>query len=377
MAFEATVGTPCSLGALLAGLAVSLLLSGLADAFVGLFGAIGGHRVLVAGALICLAVGPLIPLRVAALLRLSRPVLRGTARGDIPLMWTTLAVFSLLAGLGSALMPLWLPMLQQAGAWCLGRFLWTPRVLAVVQLAVVSVCLVPVMTPLGIALSCLHRLAAPDHGWNVAPLGWALVGAGLGATLSGAMERAGYPAGTVALAAAVPMLLLAVLAAHRAGSRSASDSGATTALALPDLRDDSPTFIRLATAWLTAATAMVVVVWPEVWGQWYGPAMSDRALTPAIMIAMTGVGLVVCERSKRSRSPSIGGLGLACVLSGVGVAAAAALPACWSSAGSAGPELDWVPVAAGSVAAVLMGYTAAYGQLAVLCRVGSRAASGA
>jgi hypothetical protein len=319
----------------------------------------------------------LIPVRVAALLGSTRPLARRTALGDAPLMWTMLAVLSLAAGVGAALMPVWLPALHHGCQWLEDRFLWTPRVLQCARLAMATACLLPVVIPVGTALCCLHRLACPDRGWSVAPFGWGLLGAGAGSVAAAAAEGHGFPAEAACLLGAVPLLLVALGAGWRAGSAAEDSSASIPAAALPDLRDHSPVLIRLTAAWLVVASAAVVVLWPQVWAQRNETEVARPGYVTALLVAVGGVGLIVGQRWSRSQTPSIGGLGVFCAAAGGAVALSVGLPAVLFAADQWRAIWGVVPVMAGGTMALILGAAVAYGQLAVLGRVGSRAAGGA
>jgi hypothetical protein len=365
---------PC---AFLTGLSVGLLLAGSIALFEAGLGWAREARLVVAAGLLGLAVGSLIPVRVATLLSSKHPLMRRTALGDAPLMWTMLAVLSLAAGVAAALVPAWLPALHHGCHWLEGRFLWTPRVLQCARLTMATACLLPVVIPVGTALCCLHRLACPDRGWSVAPFGWGLLGAGAGGVAAAAAEGHGFPAEAACLLAAIPLLLVALGAGWWAGSAAEDSSASIPAAALPDLRDRSPILVRLTAAWLVVASGAVVVLWPQVWANRNGTDTSYPGYVTALLAAVSGVGLIVGQRWSRSQTPSIGGLGVCCAAAGGAVALSVGLPAVVFAADHWRPIWGVVPVVAGGTTALILGAAAAYGQLAILGRVGSRAAGGA
>ena len=88
--------------------------------------------------------------------------------------------------------------------------------------------------------------------------------------------------------------------------------------------------------------------------------------------------MLVGERAKAARWPSLGGLGLASNLTGVVVAVGAVLPVVNLPVGLHGDPVRWLaPVVVGAAGAALAGFSVAYGHWAVICRVGSRPATGA
>lgn len=369
----------CAAVAVLVGVGVCLLMAGLIGRLGALFGPIGAPRVVVAGGLLCLALGPLVPHRLA---RFVAPARQGAAAEpwagarDEALLWAVLAVVALLSGLAIVVLPIWTPAVESGYRWVVVRFLWSGSSLTVVQLLAVVVLTLPGLALAGMTLSCACRLAGGEGAWCVSPLGWAMVGVGVGLGLLQWSGKLGLPGDAASLVAAVPMLLAAVVSAGRLGPRGVMDapSGWPAPASVPDLSDRHPVLIRLSVVWLAASTGAVVAIWPHVAGRWWGGTMPGGPTMPVLLQAVTaGVGVMVCQRFSSSRSHSAGGLGVACAAGGVGVAVAASVPALRVG----GAFLRIGLVSAGAVCGFVMGFALAYGHMAILRRVGHRATGNA
>ena len=372
------------LAALLMGSGACLLLTGLTERFEVLFATAGIGRLVTAAGVFSVAIGSLVPQRAAEYLGRrwrGSPFEQGFIQDDVPLLWTVLALVSLLSGLAVAAVPLALALLEGGYDWVLERFLWSPRSLTSLQLLTVVSATLPGLVLLGLALSCTCRLACRACRWRVLPLGWALVGVGIGSGLIDVLLGMGAAIEVLTTAAALPVLVVALLSARQMGrtgsfAEGAARSRAAVSCDLPDVRDRWPLLIRLSVAWVAASTAVVVVVWVEVWRRWSGVTGSGMGAALMCLPAMVGAGVVLCERSRPSRSYSAGGLGVACAVSGVGLAAWCSLPALWLTGGSGAVVPASVLLLAGGLSALSMGYALAYGHRMVLGRVGSRAAGG-
>jgi hypothetical protein len=372
----------CSLVALLMGSGACLSLSCLAGRFDKLFATAHAGRLVTGLGFFCLAVGALIPQRAARYLGLRwrhGPLERPPAADDVALLWTVLALVSLLCGLTLAAVPLALPLAQGGYGWLLERFLWSPSSLSILQSVTVVAVLLPGLALLGLGMACTCRLACGACHWRVSPMGWALVGAGLGSGLTTLLPRTGASREALTGAAAVPVLLAAVVAARRMGSpvEGGRLSALTVSPAIPSVRDRWPMLLRASVAWVAASTAAAVAVWVQVPQCW--PIAAARGTGGALMSlpAIMGAGVVVCDLTKASRLHSAGGFGVASVVAGVGLAASCSIPAVWLTDGSRVEVPALMPLLGGGLSAVIMGYVLAYGHRTVLCRAGSRAASGA
>lgn len=368
----------CCAVALLSGVGSCLVMGGLAGRLETLFGTLGTSSVVVAGGLFCLAVGPLLPHQLARIAGAGGRGIgpqRQSATRDEVLVWAVLAVVALLAGLVIAVLPLWTSVVESGYRWVQGRFLWPHWPLLAVQLLAVVVVALPGLALAGTTLSCACRLAGRERAWGVTPLGWSLVGGGVGLGLVPWLGKLGLPADAVCLAGAVPMLFAAVVSARRLGpgAEVAPARSGSTLVPVPDLRDRHPALIRFCVLWVAASGAAVVLAWPHVTGRWCGGLSAGGGVLPALLqVVAAGVGVMVCGRSGTSRSHSAGGLGVACAASGVGVAVAASVSALWFGQRSGSGSLRLVLLSAGAVCGFLLGFALAYGHRAVLSRVGHR-----
>ena len=153
-----------SLVAALMGLGACLLTGGLVARFGVLFETADAHRIGVSGALFCLALGSLLPHRLAALLggRRRGDSADGLATGrDQVLLWAVLAIVALLSGLCTALLPAWAPLAESGYRWALARFLWPQWSLPFLQLFAVVLLSVTPLALAGVTLSCVCRAACP------------------------------------------------------------------------------------------------------------------------------------------------------------------------------------------------------------------------
>jgi hypothetical protein len=360
-----------------------LLMAGLIDRLAGIFGQAGVCRAVLAGGLLCLALGSLLPHRIARLLVMGRAGAwprRLEHSRDESLLWAVLAVVALSAGLAVAFLPLWASVVERSCRWVLAEFLWPGWGLAIVQVLAVVLLALPGLALVGVMLGCSCRLASPRNAWCISPLGCGTVGVGAGLGLLPWLGRLGLPADAILLVAAVPLLLAAVVSVLHLGDRSRAESAAVRSdpISVPDLRDRHPQLLWLSVAWLAATAAVVVAVWPQASGYWRdGPSAGGSVLPVLVQIVAAGVGVIVCERSGAARSHSAGGLGVAGVAAGVSVALAAVLAAMRVGGGSGGVALQSVVLSAGAGAGFAMGFALAYGHLAILRRVGHRVAGNA
>lgn len=373
----------CGAAAALVGLAAGLLLAGLVGRLTALFEPGATPRVVIAGGLLCFALGPLLPDRLARFLARTRggaAAERLTFRDDQALLWAVLALVALLAGLAVAVLPLWTPLVEAGYRWMEARFLWSDSSRAFVQLLAVVAITLPGGALTGMALGCAARLAGHGRIRCVSTLGWAVIGVGVALVVVRLLGRVDVRADGLCLAAAVPLLLASVSSTQQLG-RSPGPAAPRVGLqprSVPDLRDRYPALIRCTVVWLAASTAVVVVVWPHVASRWCGAVLPGGITTPVLLqVVALGLGMIVCERSGSSRSHSGGGLGVACVAGGMGMFVAAAAPLLWSGARADG-LFPWIALmAAGLVCGFLMGFAVAYGHMSVLRRVGHRGAGSA
>ncbi|MCH7814335.1 MAG: hypothetical protein IID40_09985 [Planctomycetes bacterium] len=371
----------CLAGLLLA-LGVGLVLAAVARRCGDLFGPLRGWRIAASAGLCCLALGALAPQRAAEYLgrrqRGDGPI--GLGRGDdLRLLWSLQGLVCLLAGVALAVVPFTLSLLEWVYVWLRGEFLWSSRPRFALEWGLTAMVLFPALSLPGLALSCTCRLAGDRQRWRVGPMGWALVGVGLGLGISVLLDRRGWGGSASAPLAAVPVLLVSVISAQSLGSRShrARDGHEAHPLPLvPERRDRWPVLMRGSAAWLAAASAALPVIWLNAVGHWSWPGGAAGGLVLMLVPSAIGLGLLLGERSKSSAAPSVAGLGLACAAAGLVLAAAMAAPAAWQVCGWSARIPTGVLVAAGCVAGLAIGYALAYAHLAVLCRVGSRSVGG-
>ncbi len=366
----------CAGLAFLGGLGVGLLLAGLTQRFAETLSPSPFGAAVAGAGLFCLSVGHLIPLRLADWLRNRGPILRLAASGDLPLLWATLAVCSLAAGLLLVIMPTWISAIEHGFIRVERNFLWPTHLLGGVQLLLITLALLPVVLPLGIMQSCFHRLAAPGHTWDFGPSGWALVGAGAAAVASSWALEAGVPCRALALAASIPILIIALVAGWRSSALLVNGLPieSIVAFSVPDLRDHAPILTRVTTAWLALATAGTIVVWGGLYESF--ALMPGSVAGQGILLVLAGIGMILGLAVNAGRSPTTGSLGLACTLAGLAVAVGITIPAI----GLGSPiTVDRATVgffAWGCFSSLVLGYALAYGQTTVLCRAGSKAATG-
>ena len=373
----------CNLIGLLSGMGACLLLVGVIHRCSAMPNLRIGSLVVVVAGLCCLIAGPLLSARLAAFLdwrRRDELFPPASAGDEARLLWTVLAVLSLVSGLVTAAMPVAVPTMAAGYDRLATEFLWPANFLPVVQLAILFLMLLPILGPAGLGLSCACRLACRGEGWKVSPIGWGLIGLGLGGGIADRLAQAGASPDALLLSAAVPSLLTAVVAVWRnqdpAGQPAGGPASAVAPAWLPQVSDRDPILVRVSAGWLAACLAAMVAIWPALCR--HCPAADTSAgtkLWPVLLLA-AGVGLLISERSRSVRVHSAGGVGVAAAVAGLGVAGAAALPAAWLSAAPQAGMGMAVAAATGGIATLLIGYALGYAYLAVLCRTGRRVATG-
>lgn len=377
---QAPVFSALDFVAVMTGLGVCLLLVGVARRCETVFVTAADTLPVTSAGLICLAVGAIVPSRLARLEgRGRRPGLHHVpfASGDRSLLWTVLAVVALAAGLAMAGTIMILPFAERGYQWLAERFLWPSSMLRVVQTLVMVIALSPALVSVGLLTGCVCRLGSGGRGWSLQPVGWGLVGVGAGAVIS-QIVAANLAGETVLLTAAVPLLVVAVLAVRLIGaSEGKLDQPEALPQPLPDRSDREPILIRVSAVWLAAAAAAVVLIWMQVSRHWLGGDGGSSLAVVGALAAMIGVGLIVGERWQWTRGCSAAGAGISCAVAGIGVACAAALPAAWLGGASWRAVPPGAILLAGCLSSLLVGFALAYAHRAVLARSGSRGAVGA
>ena len=327
---------PAACSSVLLGASTAMVAAGLALRFQRVFGegqlSVGADpRAVVGAILLTLAVGVRFPQRIAlwiCALAWRRFISKGTAseiadvylsqtKADRPLYWMVLSMIALTAGVLIALLPLILRATGAAYEWMHLHFLWSIGTLALLQGAVVLLSGLLPLTVLGVAVSCVHHLSCPYGRWETRATGWLLVGAGAGAWLFSWIAPVGGRADMMLIVAALPALIVSLVAATCTASRADDPQRATDSLPapLPSCSDRWPTLLRASIVAVGGGGACAVAVWTGYFDEVRGDTFAGVA---AMLLAM-GVGVLAGCRTKRPGFRSIGGFGVACTLAGVAV----------------------------------------------------------
>ena len=368
----------------LLGAATAMAVVGLSLRFENIFGdPTVAHHTVTAAALLAMAIGVRLPQRFA--IWTSTLAWRRFAFGDRssfitgPLLhngsasraeyWAVLAVLALLAGVGTALLPL-ISRLALAGyGGMLTHFVWSLAPLVILQTAVVLLTTLVPLTILGQTIAMTHRLSCPFARWETRSSAWLLAGAAPGILLASAIAPTGEQTTLVLLAAAIPALLVSLLAVGVGSTPSDDRQGieAGPPEALPLWSDRWPTLLRASIVAVGTGGVWGVSVWGRHLG---GGSGSGEAMLAALLGAL-GLGVGIGCRTRRSGRRSIGGFGVACTVAGVLIAAESAAWPLENFLGDGG-----VIILAGAGVAAL-GFAAAYGRRTLLHRVARRSAAGA
>lgn len=382
----ALLAGPAPWAPLLLGATTAMVVSGLVVRFRQLFASPDSPDATVAGtvvgvSLIGLAIGVRVPQRLALwvgsvawrrVLRRAAPpgvtqTLPAPTDMDRPLYWLVLSVLALAGGVATALLPLAARVATATYAWMNVHFVWSVGPLAVAEaILLLGACVVP-LTLLGMAISCAHHLSCPDCRWNTRATGWLLVGAAGGAVAAGwALEMLGR-ADLVLVAAALPVLLVALGSAISGTSHGTSKAEQRAPAPLPISTDRWPTLLRAGVVAVGGGGACAMVVW-------LGQPPQDGGLSgvsAASMLLVAGVGVLIACGSSRCGFRSVGGFGFAIATAGIVVAGGALLA---RSSGTLGTTATRVAALAGMLS---IGFATAYGRQTLLVRVASRSSTGA
>ena len=367
--------------ALLIGVSITLITAGLA---VRLHHSLAPQPpaadTMVAAVLFALAVGVRAPQRwtyryaVAAWRRFAqnaRPLLNlsplmDPSPVDRPLCWTLLAIMALVGGVAAALTPAIVSVLARLYWWLHGHFVWSAAPLAVVHLLVAFVaCLVP-CAAMGLSIAALHALWRPRKQWDLRAAAYVLFGAASACVILAPTESANLRADPILLAASLPLLIVALIAAAT-GSSEGSKAPAESSLpgpAPPVSVDCWPALLRASIVGVGGGSVCAMIVWSR---QQLAVGANGFMLTAASLAALA-IGVMVEHAARRNTVRSIGGFGVACAVAGIAVAFGA-LTLLRESSISTPPEMF---LAAPAIAAI--GYCVSYGREVLMARVARRSA---
>lgn len=288
---------------------------------------------------------------------------------DRPLYWVTFAVIALAAGIGTALLPTLARLTSVFYAWLQTHFVWsTIPLVGLTALLVFLTGLIP-LAILGLAVSCAHHLCCRFGHWDTLATAWLLVGAAPGTVLALFLCDSLAAADAMLVAAALPALIVAIIAAmlgSSGGERKQADFDRDAA-SLPLCRDRWPSLLRASIVAVGGGSACGVMVWAELSGHEAG---GGPALMGAMLLAL-GIGVLLGCSARLTTIRSIGGFGGACAAAGVLVALGTlAVPQDGAPLSVSANILACVGVAA-------IGFATSYGRQTLLARVASRSSAGA
>ncbi len=344
-------------------------------------------------AVLCgLAVGPALPPALALWIarrglnrrRAKRdpwPAFAADGAMDLALYWTVLGASALVAGVALTLGPFLLATVGRGYAYLLRHFFWSAGSLRVVEALSVFGLAMILFPPIGWTMGCAHGLADPATRWSVRSLAWTLIGAAVAGFASAAMVGWRLPPPLMTVVSAVPFFAVAILAvrcSHQHDRFDEPPAGGTVAPP-PVARDRWPVVLRAAVVATVLAGAAGGVWWTRAFTVIGRLDRTGAWMVLSFVVLAFGGGVLVERGSSRLTTESIGGFATRCIAAGtvtaVALAAAALLP--WGVNRVPGPWLLGVMV--GTCAggpAFAAGCATAYGQCAVICRGGSRVATG-
>jgi len=297
-------------------------------------------------------------------------VLLTSGSSDRPLYWSALSVVALAAGLLIALAPVQARLSLGFLEWMHAHFLWSRLTLIPLDFATALIAAGPSLLVIGLAVSGAHRLSGRHGQWDTRASGWVSIGAATGVLGAEGLSRVTQRPVVLLVAASLPALVAAVIAASAGGSgrdRTDEEVARDTPAMLPLWSDRWPTLLRGSIVAVGACGAAAMTAW---WGQ-AGATAGAAALLAAMMLAALGLGVLAGCRPESASQRSIGGFGVACAAAGL--ATAAGVAPVWG-------DLSASPVCTAGVAAASLGtigFATAYGRQTLLHRVAGRTAEGA
>ena len=366
----------------LLGVTAALAIAGVTRHFGNVFQAGGPSQgAVVAGALAAVGLGLRVPQRFAiwlCALAWQRFVRRGKtssvsgvlirpAPADRPLYWVVLSVITVVAGVLTALMPWNVRLAHRAYLWLHAHFVWSDVILVVLHGVLAFLVVLVPLAMLGLAVSCSHHLSCRHSRWEPRATAWLLVGAGGGTLIATWIQASWGGGGLTLLSAALPALLVSLIAVALSATDGASAEVEPESMPLPMSSDKYPTLLRAGVVLLGAAAVGVITIWVRGYAQ--DPGTIGTGL--AGMLLAVGGGALAGAPSEDAGVRSIGGFGAACGVAGLLLAGAALVIANGIVSSPAGVGL----VACTSLAAI--GFAAAYGTETLLHRVASRSSAGA
>ncbi len=378
---------PVAVVGTLLGVTSAMLIVGMSSGFTALFTE-GTTRptpapsIVIGAVLLALATGVRLPHRFAVwvcalawqrFVRRGRPsgltrALLGTFDVDRPLYWIVLSVVSLTSGILVALWPFSLNLAETFYRWTHLHFVWSVGPLALLQaMLVFATGLIP-LALLGLTMSCVHHLSCPFGRWDTRATAWLLIGSAGGALATTWMSSNGTRINLATMVAAVPVLLVAVLAAGASSPRAKADTSTAPdpSPQLPIWPDRWPRLLRVSIVAVGGCGACFLAIW-------VGELMTTNAPIPvalATMLLALGLGVLAGCRPRRSGPQSIGSFGLSCASAGLMLAIAGI-----ALRRSAAPmQHQWTTLA--GVGTFALGYAIGAGRQTLLNRVASRSSTG-
>jgi hypothetical protein len=289
------------------------------------------------------------------------------APGDKPLYWVVLSIVALCAGAATALMPLMTGAALSLREWMLAEFLWSPTSLAILQTVLTLTIVVVPVSITGLAFSGMHHLTCPQERWDIRACTWLLIGAGIGA-VSASRIAAAVPEGNVVMvAAALPALVVALVAAVSKVEQEPSERLTVPGSTLPIWTDRWSVLVRVGVVLIGGGCAYATAFWlrqPDAVGR------AAQAF-PVVLLAALGLGVAAGCQLRRKALRSIGGFGMACVAAGAVLTGVSGFFHVQQTISSSSALI----LAFFSLFG--LGFATAYGQQALLNRVANRSVEGA
>jgi len=328
------------LAATLLGAASTMIIAGLAARCREVFGARAPTSASVAAiGLVALGIGIGVPQRFAVWLcdlAWRRLIHRGQtseiavaffgpSSADQPLQWAVLSVVSLAAGVATALVPVHLRLTGSFYGWLHVHFVWSDVPLVALHLFLVSLTGVVPLATLGLAVACAHHLICRCGAWAPAATGWAVMGAAFGGLISGWMASHTSNSDLTLLAASLPVLTLALIAAASASSLGFASARPCSRIghgaenerwSLPIVSDDKAMLLRTTVISLGAVAGIVGGVWAGC-TSW----MTGQSSAPTWhLLAVLALGLLIGCRIHRDALRTDRVFGVACASAGLLIA---------------------------------------------------------
>ncbi len=287
------------------------------------------REIVVGASLLSLAVGVRVPQRLAiwvCLLAWGRVVRDGHSLDvscvlvspgapERKLYWAVFSIVSLVAGVTIALLPVWISVTSGVYEFLHVHFVWSRVPLVLLNFAISFLAGLIPLALLGLALSCTHHLCCAYGQWDIRATAWAMMGAGLGVWIVGALVDSAAGVDPLLVGAALPPLLVSIAAAALGSTQADEETPSERSMGnpLPASSDRWPTLLRASIVAVGGGSVCAIAVsvgWLAV-----GDVGLGEVLGPVLF--SVGVGIALGARTTDTSARTIGAFGMSRADSGI------------------------------------------------------------